>query len=91
MVSRVPYTHIVSSALRRRPLGHVIVILLVTPIAVIYTDRLLVLLAWTFVLSGPVRTAWRKIKGLPPVPAPDAENAPPSEDHLQPPMARHAP
>ncbi len=91
MVSRIPYIHVVSSALRRRPLGHVILILLATPVVVIYPDRLAVILAWTFVLSGPVRAAWRMIKGLPPAASVDGEQPRTSDDHLEPPVARHAP
>jgi CDP-diacylglycerol---serine O-phosphatidyltransferase len=55
MVSRVPYTHAVSSFLRRRPFGHVVLVLLVVPFLLLYTQLMTVILSWAFVLSGPVR------------------------------------
>ena len=55
MVSRVPYTHAASSFLRRRPFGHVVIVLLLLPLLWIWTEQTLFLVAWAFVLSGPVQ------------------------------------
>jgi len=68
MVSRIPFTHVVSSFLRRRPFGHVIALLLPVPFIVLYPEQVAVGLAWSFIASGPVRLAWRKMKGRPPRP-----------------------
>jgi len=60
MVSRVPYTHAVSSLFRRRPLGHVVIILLILPFLIIYSELTLFLMAWAFILSGPIRLLLRR-------------------------------
>ncbi len=71
MVSRVPYRHALSVLLRRRPLGHVIIMLLVLPLLWRYTAQVAFAAAWTFVASGLFRYAWRWLKGGPvPQPAP---------------------
>lgn len=62
MVSRVPYRHVVSSLLTRRPLGHVILLLLVLPLVVRFTTQMAFLAAWFFVLSGLSRALWRRWK-----------------------------
>jgi CDP-diacylglycerol--serine O-phosphatidyltransferase len=58
MVSRVPYTHFLSSFLRRRPLSHVLPILLLVALIVRYTELTLTTAAWIFILSGPIRLMW---------------------------------
>jgi len=63
MVSRVPYTHAVSAFLRRRPFGHVVVVLLVVPLLLMYPPQMAVFGAWAFVLSGPAGMIWRKVRG----------------------------
>ncbi len=68
MVSRVPYTHAVSLFLRRRPFGHVIPVLLLVPLLLRYTEQVLAIAAWSFVASGFVGFAWRRMK-VRPVPA----------------------
>ncbi|GMV95784.1 MAG: CDP-alcohol phosphatidyltransferase family protein [Phycisphaerae bacterium] len=62
MVSRVPYGHAVSSFLRRRPLGHVVVALLVLPLLWIWSPQTLCLAAWMFVLSGPLKWLYRRAR-----------------------------
>lgn len=59
MVSRMPYSHAVSSFLRRRPLGHVVAALLVLPLLLVWSEPTLFLAAWIFVLSGPVKWLFR--------------------------------
>jgi len=54
MVSRVPYRHFVSWFLRRRPFGHIILVLLVLPLLWLFTSQMLALIAWIFVISGPI-------------------------------------
>ena len=65
MVSSIPYAHAVSSFLRRRPFGHVVPVLLVIPLLLRYTEQVLAIAAWSFIASGLVRFAWRKIKAKP--------------------------
>jgi CDP-diacylglycerol--serine O-phosphatidyltransferase len=68
MVSRVPYTHAASSFLGRRPLWHVVLVLLLIPVVIMYTELMLFLAAWAFVVSGPV--TWVLRRGRPqPAPA----------------------
>ena len=55
MVSRLPYTHFVSALLRRRPFGHVIVVLLAVLLTWLYTEVVAAAMAWVFLLSGPIR------------------------------------
>ncbi|NLX21798.1 MAG: phosphatidylcholine/phosphatidylserine synthase [Phycisphaerae bacterium] len=65
MVSRVPYRHALSVLLRRRPLGHVILMLLVLPLLWRYTAHMAFAAAWVFVASGLLRSIWRRVKGHP--------------------------
>ncbi len=65
MVSRVPYTHAVSSFLRRRPLWHVVLVLLILPFLYVYSELTLFVAAWAFVLSGPARLLYRRIRPIP--------------------------
>jgi CDP-diacylglycerol---serine O-phosphatidyltransferase len=58
MVSRVPYVHFISSVLRRRPFGHVVIALVIILLVVKYTELAFTLGAWAFVLSGPIRLLW---------------------------------
>ncbi|GMU21070.1 MAG: hypothetical protein AMXMBFR13_11640 [Phycisphaerae bacterium] len=67
MVSRVPYTHAASSFLGRRPLWHVVLVLLLLPFLFLYTELMLFLLAWAFAFSGPVKWVLRRGR---PQPAP---------------------
>lgn len=60
MVSRIPYSHAANSFLRRRPIGHVVIVLLVVPLLVIWSNQTLFLMAWAFVLSGPIRLLFRR-------------------------------
>ncbi len=62
MVSRLPYRHFVSTLLKRRPLEHVVVMVLAIPLVWIFTEIVAVAVAWTFVLSGPVSYVrlWRR-------------------------------
>jgi phosphatidylserine synthase len=82
MVSQVPYRHAASSLLKRRPFSHVIPFLLVLPLLFLYTKQTLTVVAWIFVLSGPVRWAWAKYAGDQPQPSskePDEHQASPSQ------------
>lgn len=76
MVSRVPYTHAVSLFFRRRPMEHVVGILLLLPFLIIYSEITLFLMAWAFVLSGPIRMLLHRnrpqaapVAGLPAAPS----------------------
>lgn len=62
MVSRVPYRHFVSVLLKRRPLGHVVMILLVVPLLWIFTEFVMTIVAWTFILSGPVTVVMQRLR-----------------------------
>jgi CDP-diacylglycerol---serine O-phosphatidyltransferase len=66
MVSRVQYTHAVSSLLRRRPLGHIVLLLLAIPLVLMYTEFAAALLSWGFVINGAVRDGWRRLWNKPP-------------------------
>jgi len=74
MVSRVPYAHAVSALLRRRPFGHAVTVLLVVPLLLLYTQQSLAVLAWGFVVSGPIRMLWRRrrVAAVPPQPVVDS-------------------
>jgi len=76
MVSRVPYPHAVSLLLRRRPLGHVIPILLVVPLLLRYTEQVLAVVAWVFLVSGLVQWARLKTVGQPVSVEPPAADGP---------------
>lgn len=82
MVSRVPYTHLVSTLLSRRPFGQLPLMLLGALLLFLYPQQVLVILAWVFVLSGPIRYALRLVTrspGLPiTTPAGSSEAASPS-------------
>ncbi|UCD29064.1 MAG: CDP-diacylglycerol--serine O-phosphatidyltransferase [Planctomycetota bacterium] len=65
MVSRVPYVHAVSAFLRRRPFGHMVPVLLAFAMLLLYPEHLIVVAAWAFVASGPLRMILDKIKGTP--------------------------
>ncbi len=56
MVSNVPYRHMGSVLLKRRPFSHVILFLLALPLVVMYVKQVAALFAIGFVLSGLV--AW---------------------------------
>ncbi len=73
MVSRVPYTHAVSSFLRRRPFGHIILVLLILPFIMMYTELTTVIVACGFALSGPVRMLLKR--GKPPDEGADSGDA----------------
>ena len=64
MVSRIPYTHFAHFVLKRRPFGHAVTVLLIVPLVILYTEIALAIMAWTFVLSGPIRYLWRRRHGL---------------------------
>jgi CDP-diacylglycerol---serine O-phosphatidyltransferase len=66
MVSRVPYRHAVSVLLRRRPFEHLIAVLLLVPLLLLYTKQVLMVAAWSFVLSGIIRMVWAKLSGQQP-------------------------
>lgn len=76
MVSRVPYTHLVSTLLSRRPFGQLPLMLLGVLLLLLYTQQVLVILAWAFVLSGPVRYAFRLIAGRPAHPVESSTTGP---------------
>lgn len=63
MVSRIPYTHVVSALLGRRPFGHVVVVAVVLPFLIMYCEQTLFIYAWVFVLSGPVKILLKRLKG----------------------------
>lgn len=74
MVSRIPYTHALNTLLKRRPFGHAVTVLLVVPLIILYTELSLAILAWVFVLSGPLRMLWRRRHGLSPHTQSDMDN-----------------
>lgn len=74
MVSRIPYTHALNALLRRRPFGHAVTILLGVVLLLLYTQQALVILAWGFVLSGPIRMLWRRRQALPAQHQPETNN-----------------
>ena len=76
MVSRIPYVHAVSALLRRRPFGHAVTVLLAVPLLLLYTQQLLAVLAWSFVVSGPVRMLWRRRRVRLEQPQPAADSPP---------------
>jgi CDP-diacylglycerol--serine O-phosphatidyltransferase len=55
MVSRIPYKHLVSSFLRTRPFGQLVPVLLGLVLLLLYPKQVLSIVAWCFVLIGPVR------------------------------------
>ena len=63
MVSRLPYTHAANWLLRRRPLEHVILVLLALPLIWIYTELSMLVIAWAFALSGPSRYVAGRLTG----------------------------
>lgn len=66
MVSRLRYVHFVNMYLRgRRPISHLVTILLVLAIAWIYPQLVLALLVWGYALSGPAARLWPRLIGLP--------------------------
>jgi hypothetical protein len=77
-VSRIRYVHAVTSFLRRRPFGHVILMLLVLPIILVYTELSALIAAWSFTLSGPVRAVLNRLK--PPL----AQTGPPAVSTCEP-------
>jgi CDP-diacylglycerol---serine O-phosphatidyltransferase len=86
MVSRVGYTHVVSSFFRRRPFAHIVGVLLAIPLVWMFTELAVMIGAWIFVLSGPVSMLWAK----PPVPA-DVPTAGTLEETHEPPKAHRLP
>lgn len=82
MVSRLPYTHAANWLLRRRPLEHVILVLLALPLIWIYTELSMLVIAWAFVLSGPSRYVAGRLTGRTgrAAAAPQAALDPPSAD-----------
>ncbi|NLX13518.1 MAG: CDP-diacylglycerol--serine O-phosphatidyltransferase [Phycisphaerales bacterium] len=65
MVSRVRYIHAAHLLLRRRPFWHVVAILLSFVLLLMFTEQVTFVIAWTFVLSGPVAFVLRKTKEPP--------------------------
>jgi CDP-diacylglycerol--serine O-phosphatidyltransferase len=61
MVSRIPYTHALSVLLRRRPFGHVVLVVLALVLFLLHPQQMGVILAWTFVVTGPVMRFWRRM------------------------------
>lgn len=77
MISRLPYTHAVTRVfLSRRPLYHVVVVLIGILLMIRYTEFVCLLAAWAFVLSGPVMALVRRFQGAPVVA--DSQPAQPS-------------
>jgi CDP-diacylglycerol--serine O-phosphatidyltransferase len=76
MVSRVPYTHALSVLLRRRPFGHVVLVLLALVLFLLHPQQMGVILAWTFVATGPVMRLWRRLAGRPVEMASAAQSGP---------------
>jgi len=74
MVSRIPYAHALNVLLRRRPFGHAVTVLLVVPLIILYTEMSLAILAWAFIVSGPLRLLWRRRHGLSAQPQQVADN-----------------
>ena len=63
MVSRLSYRHAVSAVLRRRPFWHVVPFLFAVAAMLLYTEWVCLIASWSFVASGAVRWAWRRVKG----------------------------
>jgi len=80
MVSRIPYIHALSILLRRRPFGHIILVLIVLVLVLLYPSQMGVVLAWTFALSGPALKLWRRFTGRPAVAGIPAQAPPASEE-----------
>ncbi len=76
MVSRIPYVHAMSVLLRRRPFGHVVLVVLVALLLVLHPAQMSTLLAWAFALSGPGLKLYRLILGRPTHGAPAAQTPP---------------
>lgn len=66
MVSRVPYTHAVSSFLRRRPFWQIVPVMLALVLVWLYTEVVAVVIAWGFVMSGIVKWWLRRNQAAPP-------------------------
>jgi len=72
MVSRVPYPHLSKQIFRgRRPIGHLIQILLATIVIVLVPELALFLLFWIYALAMPVRSALLRSLRRDQVAAPD--------------------
>ncbi len=80
MVSRIPYVHVLSILLRRRPFGHIILVLMVLVLVLLHPSQMGVVLAWTFALSGPALKLWRRFSGRPIVAGAPAQTPPGSEE-----------
>ena len=65
MVSRIPYVHALNALLRRRPFGHVVLVLMVFVLFLLYPSQMAVILAWVFVAHGPALKLWRRLVGRP--------------------------
>lgn len=73
MVSRIPYMHALNALLRRRPFGHVVLVLMMLLLFLLHPSQMGVILAWAFVISGPAFKVWRLIVGRPAEVAPAAQ------------------
>ena len=64
MVSNIRYTHILNQFIRgRRPIGHLVLILLAIALVFLLPNALLPVGFCAYVLSGPARSAWRRLSG----------------------------
>ena len=54
-----------SVLLRRRPFGHIVLVVLVVLLLLLYPAQMTVVLAWAFALSGPGLKLHRMITGRP--------------------------
>jgi CDP-diacylglycerol--serine O-phosphatidyltransferase len=83
MVSQVPYRHVGSILLKRRPFSHVVPLLLLFPLLFLYTKQMLALLAWVFVLSGLIAWVRNALSGKPAEVVPTQGSAPerPADSH----------
>ena len=74
MVSNVRYTHLLNQFIRgRRPIGHLVLILLAIALAFLLGQVLMPVGFCAYVLSGPVGSVWRRIRGrrAPPMAPPE--------------------
>ena len=79
MVSNVRYTHILNQFVRgRRPVGHLVLILLAIVLAFLLREILIPVGFCAYVLSGPVGSVWRRLRGrrAPPAEPPPKEPSP---------------
>jgi CDP-diacylglycerol--serine O-phosphatidyltransferase len=91
MVSSVRYVHPVNAYLRRRrPISHLVAIVIVVTVGVMHPQALLAGLVWAYVISGPAWGIWRRLTGRGKTPRHDtAEQNLPSPADEQGPAIRH--